>query len=248
MAEDTQNQSASDRPRPAEFFANPPAVRYYGPSNSGMPAWTFAPANVDRSEWVAIDRSTVLALLNEHNLTTFSATADKIAELLTVMLNTNSPHQAKNYGYEKDYKDLFSAVKFILKFAPIFIEGQAAAIKAGTLTSSSEVTVKQSALNALIQAARAVVLTHPAPGKKPTGIAYWHDDAFYLALILQSESESEIAVTYQDSSIIRFIESALNVAKVNHSGRRAISDELKRKKSDPHWGNVRGRNGATSKP
>lgn len=167
--------------------------------------------------------------------------SEPVSGVLSDMLNTEHGQSVADYDFETEYAELYGSVKSILAIAPMFDQAQAETIQSGKASVSSHRTAQAAAIQALLAAASAFQETHTSPNPKPKGIAYWHDDAYYLALILQSSSTKEIAVTHADAPYVKFIEEALNLAKVNHSGRRAISDELKRRKGDPWWRAVRGK-------
>lgn len=204
------------------------------------PAMAIYPKGIDMSEWVQISPSEVQYIFYKFGLEKISLISEQIATDLTAMRNTHHAFFADEFGWENKYSQLHNAVQSILEIAPSFVEAQIATIQSGMAGLDPRRVARQNAMQWLLDAAQAVQQTHTPPSQKPKGGAHWHDDAYYLALSLQSASMQEIKVTYPDTAYVKFIEEALNLAKVNNSGRRAISDELKRRKSDPFWKAVRG--------
>jgi hypothetical protein len=209
------------------------------PGHLSSPAIAILPKGTDMSGWVKIPSSDVQKILDKLGLNKLTILSEPISRILTDMLNTEQGALIDEYQYEDEYNQIYASAQAILKLAPIFTEAQAAAIQLGMATSTPRRAAAQAALQSLTDAARVFQNTHVPPRPKPKGEAHWQDDAYYLALLLQSACKKKIAVTYPDTPFVKFIEEALNLAKVNHSGRRAISEELKRRKADPWWGAVR---------
>lgn len=236
-------QTTHIRPSLTDEIAKLRPYRVYGTQVQGedcAPAMAIFPKGVDMSAWPKIPPRDVQNIFDKYGLSQLSSMSELLSGVLSDMLNTEHGQSVADYDFEVEYAELYDSVRTILAIAPIFAQAQAETIQSGKASADFHRMGQGAAITALITAAITFEETHFPPTQKPKGIAYWHDDAYYLALILQSSSAKEIAVTHADAPYVKFIEAALNLAQVNHSGRRAISDELKRRKRDPWWRAVRG--------
>jgi len=184
-----------------------------------------------------VNAQTVAMFMHEVGLDYLTGIAEQLAETLQIMKETQPFRETLPEGFVNPVMVLR---RYIPKLIPAASETQKLVSNAIDTAGAecpetfARITLEH-ALEKFISFSQ-IIMNHTRPAGASKSTAYWHDDAYFLAVHIFEEGKRcgrQVPLSKYDAAGVKLIDRLLGrLARVNHSGPDAIAKELNRRRQN----------------